>query len=127
MEQGIYIIMGTNIGTCVTSSIVALTQVAEKNVFRRAFASSMVLYMFNFLTCVLLLPVEMATGYLYHLTLAIVNSIDVENDNPDNPQFLKVITQPLIKKVIDVSYYNLKTLFSIFMHGILKFFQVLKF
>ena len=95
--------MGSNIGTCVTSSIVALTQVAEKNVFRRTFANAMVLYIFNFLTCVILLPVEVATGYLYHLTKVIVDSIDLTGGNPDEPQFLKVITQPLIKSIIDVS------------------------
>ena len=102
VQQGIYIIMGANIGTSITSSIVALTQVADKNTFRRAFASSMLLYMFNLITCVILLPLEYFTGYLYEITKLCVQGINVEGGSSDSPQFLKVITQPLIKLIIEV-------------------------
>lgn len=54
--------MGANIGTAFTSGLVALSQIAEKNQFRRAFASSMLLYIFNLLTVSVLLPLEYFTG-----------------------------------------------------------------
>ena len=40
VQQGIPIIMGANIGTTVTNTLVALTQSADRNVFRRAFAGA---------------------------------------------------------------------------------------
>lgn len=104
VDQGIYIIMGANVGTAVTSGIVALTQVAEKNNFRRAFASSMLLYMFNLLTVIVLLPIEYFTGYLNNLTKAIVDTIEVDTSGTDQPQFLKVITEPFTRWVIQVCY-----------------------
>jgi sodium-dependent phosphate cotransporter len=50
--------MGANIGTSVTNTIVALGQVAERDEFRRAFAGATVHDFFNWLTVLVLLPIE---------------------------------------------------------------------
>ena len=49
VEQSIFIIMGTNIGTSVSSTIVAMGQIANKDEFRRSFAGATVHDMFNFM------------------------------------------------------------------------------
>ena len=54
--------MGANIGTSVTNTIVSLGQITKKNDFRRAFAGATVHDMFNWLSVLVLLPVEVATG-----------------------------------------------------------------
>merc|ERR1711998_426745 len=72
VKQAIYLVMGANIGTSVTSTIVALGSSSGKNDFRRAFAAATVHDMFNFLTVALLLPIEAATGYLRHLSGAMI-------------------------------------------------------
>lgn len=54
--------MGANIGTSVTNTIVALGQMSDKGEFRRAFAGATVHDMFNWLTVIVLLPLEVATG-----------------------------------------------------------------
>ena len=56
---------------------------------------------FNWLTVLILLPIEVATGYLYYMTAAMVQGIEHNNDN-ENPMFLKVITEPLTKSIIMV-------------------------
>merc|ERR1712078_946500 len=61
VRQAISLIMGANIGTSVTSTIVALAQSGNRNEFRRAFAAATVHDMFNFLTVVVLLPIEAAS------------------------------------------------------------------
>ena len=96
--------MGANIGTSVTSTIVSLTQSGDKDTFRRSFAGATVHDMFNWLTVIILLPLEAATGYLYHLTDAITKNIGDGEEFSDNeePQFLKVITEPLTTKIIKV-------------------------
>ena len=57
--------------------------------------------MFNWLTVLILLPLEVATGYLYHLTSPMVSRLSNIRDT-SNPQFLKVITRPLTQLIIQV-------------------------
>ena len=72
-EQAIYMVMGANIGTSVTNTIVAMGQMGDGDQLERAFAGATVHDMFNFLSVAVLLPVEAATGYLYYLTKAMVS------------------------------------------------------
>merc|ERR1711871_1315333 len=68
VRQAISLIMGANIGTSVTSTIVALTQSIDRAEFRRAFAAATVHDMFNFLNVLVLLPLEAIFGYLTGLS-----------------------------------------------------------
>jgi len=101
VQQAIPIIMGANIGTTVTNTIVAITQSSDRNVFRRAFAGATVHDMFNWLTVIILLPLEVATHYLYYMTEAMTQNVNTVED-ADNPQFLKVITVPLTKLIVEI-------------------------
>jgi len=56
---------------------------------------------FNWLTVLILLPIEVATGYLYYMTEAMTKGITA-SESSDNPQFLKVITEPLTKLIVQV-------------------------
>ena len=62
--NAIPMVMGANIGTTVTNTLVSLGCVSRKDEFRRAFAAATVHDFFNLLTVAILLPVELATGYL---------------------------------------------------------------
>ena len=66
--------MGANIGTSVTNTIVSLAQSGDRNQFRRAFAGATVHDMFNWLSVLILLPLEAITGgcifsFLYRLLI----------------------------------------------------------
>lgn len=61
-------IMGANIGTTVTNTIAALAQIGQKREFRRAFAAATCHDFFNYMTVLVLLPLELATGFLAHLS-----------------------------------------------------------
>jgi sodium-dependent phosphate cotransporter len=56
--------MGANIGTTITSALVSLTQAADRERFRRAVTAATVHDSFNWLTVVVLLPVEALVGTL---------------------------------------------------------------
>ncbi len=58
IETAIFMVMGANIGTTVTNTLVSLGHVLRKVEFRRAFAGSTVHDFFNFLAVAVLLPVE---------------------------------------------------------------------
>jgi sodium-dependent phosphate cotransporter len=99
VKQGIYMIMGANIGTSVTNTIVAMGHMGDGDQLERAFAGATVHDMFNFLSVACLLPVEAATGYLYHLTKACVrNAEKKDGEKWEGP--IKKIVSPLGKKVI---------------------------
>ncbi|MBT3983162.1 MAG: Na/Pi symporter [Bacteriovoracaceae bacterium] len=57
-------IMGANIGTSVTNTLVSLGYVQDKKNFERAFSAATVHDMFNLLSVIVFLPLEMATGFL---------------------------------------------------------------
>ena len=56
--------MGANIGTTVTNTVASLAHMGRKEEFRRAFAVATCHDFFNYLAVVVLLPLELATGYL---------------------------------------------------------------
>ncbi len=57
-------IMGANIGTSITNTIVSLGHVREKKEFARAFSAATVHDFFNLLSVVIFLPLEIAFGFL---------------------------------------------------------------
>lgn len=99
VKQGIYMIMGANIGTSVTNTIVAIGQMGDGDQLERAFAGATVHDMFNFLTVGVFFPVELITGYLRHLTKACVKNFETK-DGEKWVGPVKRLVSPLTKKVI---------------------------
>ncbi|XP_045652715.1 sodium-dependent phosphate transport protein 2A isoform X4 [Ursus americanus] len=101
VSSAIPIIMGSNIGTSVTNTIVALMQAGDRTDFRRAFAGATVHDCFNWLSVLVLLPLEAATGYLHHVTGLVVASFNIRGGR-DAPDLLKIITEPFTKLIIQL-------------------------
>lgn len=57
-------IMGANIGTSITNTIVSLGHVVNKNEFRRAFEASIVHDFFNVLSVLILFPLQLSFGVI---------------------------------------------------------------
>lgn len=100
VKTAIPVVMGANIGTSVTNTIVALGQIKEKNEFRRAFGGATVHDMFNWLSVLILLPLEVVTGYLFWLSNIVIG--DLETGNDFEVEILSFITDPFTKWVIQV-------------------------
>uniref|UniRef100_A0A673Y3C8 Sodium-dependent phosphate transport protein 2B n=1 Tax=Salmo trutta TaxID=8032 RepID=A0A673Y3C8_SALTR len=101
VQSAVPVIMGANIGTSVTNTIVAMMQAGDRNEFRRAFAGATVHDFFNWLSVVILLPLEAATGVLYKLTKIVIDSFNIQGGN-NAPDLLNVITDPLTDAIIEV-------------------------
>lgn len=67
----------------------------------RAFAGATVHDFFNWLSVMILLPIEAATGALYKLTSIMVESFNIQTGE-DAPDLLNVITDPLTDSIIQV-------------------------
>jgi sodium-dependent phosphate cotransporter len=67
IANAVPMIMGANIGTTVTNTIVCLGHIGRKHEFQRAFAVATCHDFFNFIVVATLLPLELATGFLQHI------------------------------------------------------------
>jgi Na+/phosphate symporter len=82
VPEAIPIIMGSNIGTSVTNTIVSFTQMGDRNEFRRAFAAATVHDMFNWLTVIILFTLEIVLSKL-------INSIEGSLEEFENNDLCK--------------------------------------
>ena len=97
-------VMGANIGTSVTNTIVSITQIGDRAEFSRAFAAATVHDIFNWLTVIVLLIVEVVAGFLERLSGAIVAGIPAGSDEKGRkpPDILKAITKPFTSVIIQI-------------------------
>jgi sodium-dependent phosphate cotransporter len=64
IANAVPMIMGANIGTTVTNSVVSLAHMGRPDEFRRAFSVATCHDFFNYMAVAVLLPLELATGFL---------------------------------------------------------------
>lgn len=64
LDQAVPMIMGANLGTTVTNTLVSLGHVRQSNEFRRALSAATVHDFFNLMAVMVILPVELLTGRL---------------------------------------------------------------
>jgi solute carrier family 34 (sodium-dependent phosphate cotransporter) len=75
VANAIPMVMGANIGTTVTNTIASLAHMGWREEFRRAFAVATCHDFFNYLAVVILLPVEIFTGFLGHTATALADAV----------------------------------------------------
>ena len=94
------VIMGANIGTSVTNTLVSLGHITRSAEFRRAFAGATMHDFFNLLTVLVLLPLELMTGFLqksaFWLTEVLGGTSGVKWKSPIKT-FIGQISKPIIK------------------------------
>lgn len=71
LELAIPMVMGANIGTTVTSTMAALGSIRRSEEFRRAFAAATMHDFFNLFGVAVLLPLELSTGILRRMAVAL--------------------------------------------------------
>eukprot|EP00095_Tigriopus_kingsejongensis_P001008 maker-scaffold739_size104321-snap-gene-0.18 protein:Tk01008 transcript:maker-scaffold739_size104321-snap-gene-0.18-mRNA-1 annotation:"hypothetical protein CAPTEDRAFT_182218" len=97
-EKAVFIIMGANIGTSVTNTIVSLMQAGDREQFRRAFAAATVHDMFNWCSVIVLIIVEVCFGLL--VTLSNLLAEAVAGGEGRNIKILQYITEPLTNLIV---------------------------
>lgn len=94
-------IMGANIGTSVTNTLVSMGHITRPEEFRRAMAGATVHDFFNLCSVVILLPFELATGYLRRTaTWAAHVFSDAGGMTFSSP--LKAATKPAVALLLDL-------------------------
>jgi len=94
-------IMGANIGTTVTSTLVALGHVTQRREFGRAFSAATVHDFFNLLSVLILLPLEMMTGFLEKFSIWLTHFFHNVDDIEKTSSPLKTIIEPVAKNITE--------------------------
>ena len=73
IEHAVPMIMGANIGTSVTSTIVSLGHLTDRNEFKNAIAGATVHDIFNIFVTLVLLPLQLLTKFLSKIAIYLVD------------------------------------------------------
>ncbi|XP_036162868.1 sodium-dependent phosphate transport protein 2C isoform X2 [Myotis myotis] len=101
VRESVPIIMGVNVGTSITSTLVSMAQSGDRDEFRRAFGGSAVHGIFNWLTVLILLPLETAVAPLERLSELALQAVSLQ-PGTQAPDILKVLTQPLTHLIVQL-------------------------
>lgn len=91
-------VMGANIGTTITNTIVSLGHIRQGDAFRRAFSAATVHDIFNLLSVVIFLPLEIAFGLL-EKSAAYLAGVLVGGESVDlkSVNFIKPLVNPVVE------------------------------
>ena len=100
VEIAIPMVMGSNIGTTITNTIVSLGHVRDGSEFKRAFAAATIHDFFNLMCVVIFLPLEIMFGFLQK-TGAYLASLLVGGDSVSISgfNFMKPLISPPVKMI----------------------------
>ena len=101
------VIMGANIGTSVTNTIVSFGQVNDLDQFERAFSGATVHDMFNMLSVVTILPIELIFHPLEAMTEQMKPTDVNDGEKWEGP--IKKWVGPLVKRVLNANKDVIKT------------------
>ncbi|XP_060009673.1 sodium-dependent phosphate transport protein 2C [Lagenorhynchus albirostris] len=101
VRASVPVIMGVNVGTSVTSTLVSMAQSGDRDAFRRAFGGSAVHGVFNWLTALTLLPLESAAAPLERLSALALGTASLQPGGRA-PDILKVLTRPLTRLIVQL-------------------------
>ena len=92
------IIMGANIGTTVTNTLVSLGHVTRREEFKRAIAGATVHDFFNLICVAIMFPLELATGFLQKLATQ-MSEVFIMFGGIKFSSPVMLITKPVVKMI----------------------------
>lgn len=106
VHLAIPIMMGSEMGASIMNALIALTQLGDRNQFRRAFAASTMNDIYNFLCFIILLPIEIMFSPAERLSSLVVSPLS--HIKTEKIKTLDYLTDPLLDYIVQVSYFYLK-------------------
>jgi len=100
VQGAIPIIMGANMGTTVTNTLVAMTSMNRRIEFQRAFAGATMHDFFNLMAIAILFPLEQATHFLEKSATWLSGQL-IGTEGTEFPNPIKTVTKPVVHYVQD--------------------------
>lgn len=97
LSQAVPLVMGANIGTTITSTLVAFSFIMKKNEFKKALSAGVLHDVFNIMTVLVLFPLEVYFGFLSQMAIYLTDTlfdttISGDGDYTYNVLFTRPIT-----------------------------------
>src|SRR5215471_8891214 len=129
IRGAIPIILGANVGTTVTTTLVALTFIGSRTEFRRALAASTIHDFYNLLALLIFFPLELIWHPLERISGALTNALYGTGWLPDPARFnfVRAATRPVVDGVTRATAHlsaTLGPLFTIVIGAVLIFVAV---
>ncbi|NEQ15750.1 MAG: Na/Pi cotransporter family protein [Moorea sp. SIO1G6] len=97
-------VMGANIGTTITNTLVSLGHIQNKDEFKQAFAAATIHDFFNLISVVIFLPLEITTHFLEKISLFLTSLVVGENSlSLNNVNLIKFATAPVTDRIKTIS------------------------
>ena len=102
LREGIPVIMGTNVGTSLTSTLVSLSNIKKVDEYELGFSVAVIHDIFNWLTIMVMLPLEIGTGLLETISGQIVKNANIQKNVPHSGAllFYNVLFEPIISTLV---------------------------
>lgn len=116
IRGAIPIILGANVGTTVTTTLVALTFLGNRAEFRKALAASSIHDFYNWLSLLIFFPIELAWHPLERLSRSLTDGLYDTGwlPNPAHFNFIRVISRPVVDGVLRATSHLNSTLGPLF-------------
>ncbi|EAQ66762.1 nptA protein [Marinomonas sp. MED121] len=106
VELAVPMVMGANVGTSITNTIVSLGHVRAKEEFKRAFSAATVHDFFNLLSVLIFLPLEIAFGVLEKMGAWFSSLFYGAGDSSiKSLNFVKAATAPVVNTFKQVTHF----------------------
>ena len=120
LQEAIPFVLGSNIGTTFTASLVSLTHISTKKEFRKGFATGLIHNIFNVFGCLLFFPLEYYFGFLSKASMwctkASATFFGSVTGSPG--YFVSTFVSPIAKSLVDegnsVVFWCIIALFMLF-------------
>jgi solute carrier family 34 (sodium-dependent phosphate cotransporter) len=102
LVQAVPFVMGANIGTTITSTLVSFSFIMKKNEFKKAFAAGVLHDLFNIITVMILFPLEYYFGFLSNTASFISSTLfkDFQGVN-QNYSYNFLFTRPISSYLLE--------------------------
>ena len=101
LEQAVPMVMGANIGTTLTSTLVSFSYIMKKKEFKRAISAGILHDLFNIITVFILLPLEVYFQFLSKTAHLLASLFVTDESYSGSFDYNKVFTRPLTEWISD--------------------------
>lgn len=106
VDVAVFVVMGCNVGTTITNTLVALGHVRRGAEFQRAFAGSTMHDFFNLIAIAILMPLEMLTGLLRTTATALSGVVGgIAGADFESP--IKTVVGMVVKPIENLAFRDL--------------------
>lgn len=116
LQQAVPMVLGANIGTTLTSTLVSFTFITKRKEFKRALSSGITHDMFNILNVIILFPLELYFNFLSNSAEKLAKLFASDGEDSGHFEYNRIFTRNLTEWIVEnINIPFLSTILAIFL------------